>query len=94
MTLSELSDIGEIVGGVAVVASLVYLALQIRQNTRAVRGSTLHFNVDLWAQYERLLSGRELVLQLHHWGADGASAYGRSEAKAVRQRRPALVPGG
>ena len=30
------------------VASLVYLAVQIRQNTRTVRGSTLHQNTDLW----------------------------------------------
>jgi hypothetical protein len=49
MTLSELADIGELIGGIAVVASLVYLAFQIRQNTRAVRGSTLHLNTDLWA---------------------------------------------
>jgi hypothetical protein len=49
VTLTELADLGEIVGGIAVVASLVYLALQIRQNTRAVRGSTLHMNTDLWA---------------------------------------------
>lgn len=48
MTLSELANIGELIGGIAVVASLVYLAVQIRQNTRTVRGSTLHQNTDLW----------------------------------------------
>jgi len=48
MTLSELANIGELLGGIAVVASLVYLAVQIRQNTRTVRGSTLHQNTDLW----------------------------------------------
>jgi hypothetical protein len=55
MTLSQLADIGEILGGVAVVASLVYLAIQIRQNTRTVRSSTLHQNTDLWnAMFLRL----------------------------------------
>ena len=49
MTLSDLADVGELLGGVAVVVSLVYLALQIRQNTRSVRGSTLHQNTDLWS---------------------------------------------
>ena len=49
MTLSQLADLGELLGGVAVVASLVYLAIQIRQNTRTVRGSTLHHNTDLWS---------------------------------------------
>lgn len=36
MTIQEWGAIGEIIGGVAVVASLVYLAMQIRQNTRQV----------------------------------------------------------
>jgi len=48
MTLSQLADIGQFLSGIAVVASLVYLAIQIRQNTRTVRGSTLHQNTDLW----------------------------------------------
>ncbi len=48
MTLSQLADVGELLGGIAVVASLVYLAVQIRQNTRTVRGSTLHHNTELW----------------------------------------------
>jgi hypothetical protein len=79
MTLGELADVGELVGGVAVVASLVYLAVQIRQNTRAVRGSTLHFNTDLWAAlfqhlsdpaaaqaYIAGMSGRSDIKPLHY----------------------------
>lgn len=34
MTLDDLGNIGEFVGAIAVVVSLIYLALQIRQNTR------------------------------------------------------------
>ncbi|KPK57582.1 MAG: hypothetical protein AMS21_11300 [Gemmatimonas sp. SG8_38_2] len=49
MDLSQLADLGELVGGVAVVLSLVYLAAQIRQNTRTVRASTLHQNTELWS---------------------------------------------
>jgi hypothetical protein len=37
VTLSDLGSIGEFVGGLLVVASLFYLASQIRQNTRAMR---------------------------------------------------------
>lgn len=70
MTLSELADIGELVGGVAVVASLVYLALQVRQNTRAVRGSTLHLNTDLWASLFLRLSD-ESVAQAYVSGMAG-----------------------
>jgi hypothetical protein len=35
--LDTLGNIGEFVGGIAVLATLVYLALQIRENTRALR---------------------------------------------------------
>jgi hypothetical protein len=79
LTLSELANLGEVVGGIAVVASLVYLALQIRQNTRAVRGSTLHFNVELWTNlflrladdeiaqaYVAGMSGRPDIKPLHY----------------------------
>ena len=37
MTLEALGNVGEFVGGVAVIASLIYLALQIRQNSKTVR---------------------------------------------------------
>jgi hypothetical protein len=61
MTLSEFADLGELLGGIAVVASLVYLALQVRQNTRAVRGSTLHLNTDLWASLFLQLCDQEVA---------------------------------
>jgi hypothetical protein len=49
MNLSQLGNIGELLGGIAVVASLIYLSVQIRQNTRTVRGSTHHHNTELWS---------------------------------------------
>ena len=49
MTLSELADLAEIVGGVAVVVSLIYLAVQVRQNTHSVRSATLQANTALWS---------------------------------------------
>lgn len=48
MTLSDLADLAEIVGSVAVVVSLVYLAVQVRQNTHSVRSATLQANTALW----------------------------------------------
>jgi hypothetical protein len=36
MTINELAAIGEIVGAIGVVASLIYLTVQIRQNTHAM----------------------------------------------------------
>jgi hypothetical protein len=40
MTLDQLGNIGEIIGGIGVVISLLYLAMQIRKNTEAERTST------------------------------------------------------
>jgi hypothetical protein len=40
MSLEELGNIGEFVGSIGVIASLVYLAMQIRQNTRSTRAQT------------------------------------------------------
>jgi hypothetical protein len=37
VNLESLGDIGELVGGLALIASLIYLAVQIRQNTASVR---------------------------------------------------------
>lgn len=48
MSLQQLADLGEFIGGVAVIASLIYLAIQIRQNTRSVKSSTLATNTSNW----------------------------------------------
>ncbi len=37
MDLTQLANLGEFIGGVAVVASLIYVGFQIRQNTDSVR---------------------------------------------------------
>ena len=46
MTLSDLGSLGEFVGSIAVVLSLIYLAFQIRQNTKSIRASTHHGMVE------------------------------------------------
>ena len=50
MSLEDLGNIGEFVAAVAVVASLIYLAAQIRQNTQSVRAST----------YQSMVQGQRL----------------------------------
>ncbi len=39
MTLDDLGNIGEFLGAIGVIATLAYLAVQIRQNTRMMRAS-------------------------------------------------------
>ena len=42
MTVQDLGSIGEFVAAIATLATLIYLALQIRQNTKTVRASAHH----------------------------------------------------
>jgi hypothetical protein len=51
MSLHELADIGQIIGGFAVVGSLIFVGLQIRQNTKSSRAATLQLNTDFWLNY-------------------------------------------
>ena len=39
MTIQDLGAIGELIASVGVVVSLIYLAVQVRQNTRGIRTS-------------------------------------------------------
>jgi len=41
MTLEQLGDLGDFLGGIGVVVTLAYLALQIRKNTQSVRSAAL-----------------------------------------------------
>ncbi len=41
MSIQELGSLGELVGAIGVILSLIYLATQIRQNTRAIRSSSI-----------------------------------------------------
>lgn len=41
MTIQDLGAIGELVGGAAVIATLIYLAVQRKQNTQTIENSRL-----------------------------------------------------
>ena len=49
MTLEQLANLGEFISGLAVIGSVIYLAIQIRQNTQSVKSSTLATNTSNWS---------------------------------------------
>src|SRR5665213_4361095 len=53
MTLTDLAAIGSFISGVAVVVTLVFLLLQTRQNTRAIRAAASQAHA---ANYQALLA--------------------------------------
>ena len=60
MTLVDLANVGQVVGALAVFASLVFVGLQVRQNTKAARATALQMNADYWLSYFALLADKQL----------------------------------
>lgn len=60
MTLVDLANIGQAVGALAVIASLIFVGLQVRQNTKATRATALQMNADYWLSYFSMLADRQL----------------------------------
>ncbi len=70
MTLVDLANIGQIVGSLAVIGSLIFVGLQIRQNTRATRATALQMNADYWLNYFTLLADKQFS-EVYSKGAVG-----------------------
>ena len=60
MTIADLANIAQIVGSIAVIASLIFVGLQIRQNTKVTRATALQMNADYWLNYFTLLADKQL----------------------------------
>jgi hypothetical protein len=56
MTIQDLGSIGEVVGAVATVATLIYLAVQIRANTNAMRSAAAQSVHEAFATWYRMLA--------------------------------------
>ena len=70
MTLVDLANIGQVVGAFAVVASLVFVGLQVRQNTKATRATALQMNADYWLACFSMLADRRFS-EIYSKGALG-----------------------
>jgi hypothetical protein len=82
MTIQDWGAIGELVGGVAVVVTLIYLALQIRQNTRAVRLSTSHAVAeDVRNMFALMAEQTELTEAIHKGSSDPGSINGAEKMR-------------
>src|SRR5262249_58975748 len=64
MSLNDLANIGQVVGAIAVVVSLIYVALQIRQNTNAVRSATAQTVHEHFAKWYHLVAADDELSQI------------------------------
>jgi len=70
MNLEAVGNIGEAVGAAAVVVSLVYLIIQIRQNTRSIRSATYQSIVESAAACNRTLSESKALARVMRLGSE------------------------
>ena len=49
MTLLEWGALGELIGGIGIIVSLIYVGLQVKQNTAALQVSTVHDTMEDFA---------------------------------------------
>jgi hypothetical protein len=64
VTLQDLGSIGELLGATATVATLIYLAVQIRANTRAVQSAAAQSVHEAFATWYRMLAADADLAQL------------------------------
>ena len=64
MTIQELGSIGELVGAIATVVTLVYLAIQIRSNTSAVRSAAAQSVHEAFSTWYRMLATDAILAQV------------------------------
>ena len=82
MNLNDLANIGQVIGAIAVVISLIYVALQIRQNTNAVRSATAQTVHEHFAKWYHLMAADA---ELSRIAANGLRDYSSlSEQERVR----------
>ena len=74
MTLSELGSLGEFVSSIAVVVSLIYVAIQIRQNSRETR---------LVSQQRALEASRDMIARMATTEATELFAKGATEPESL-----------
>ena len=63
MDLEALGNVGDFIGGIAVVITLVYLTFQIRHNTATVRASTIQASSAVFAEVMDLFTHNASMLE-------------------------------
>jgi hypothetical protein len=79
MTLEELAYISQIVGVVAVLASLIFVGLQIRQNTRALKATSHHAVTDSFNAINNLIVSDPKMARLWRLGMAGMEGFDEDE---------------
>ena len=74
MSISDLGSLGEFISSIAVLVTLIYVALQIRQNTYATRAVSHHAITDALNQLNLTIANNEKTAQLWLTGMNDRSS--------------------
>ena len=62
MSIQDLGSIGELIAAIATIATLIYLATQVRQNTRALKSATFqNISGEMGKNVEPILNNADLA---------------------------------
>ena len=91
MSIMELGALGELVGAIAVVATLIYLAVQIRQTTAIVSASTTADHHSMMVTIRMKLAENPELTELFHRGVDDPGNLAVNERNRFDQLLAALI---
>ena len=76
-----LGNLGDFIGGIAVVATLVYLALQIRQNTNSVKGAGAASYRDGLNSFSAVLAQDGALAEIYYRGLEDPESLNPTELR-------------
>lgn len=85
MTIEQLSYLAQIIASVAVVASLLFVALQIKQNTSALQRNEHNSTMAQWTVIRMAIAGNRDIAELMTAGLHGESALDAADQLRLEQ---------
>ena len=79
VTIEELGSLGEVIGAVATIATLAYLAVQIRQNGKLVAASIADSHRDAYNELSRVLGSNSQAARVYRAGVEDRSSLSPEE---------------
>ncbi len=79
MTLADLSDLSQALGAAAIFASLIFVGVQIRQNTKTQKASSHHAVTDSFNAINTLIISDQKVARLWRLGMAGLETLNEDE---------------
>jgi hypothetical protein len=76
LTLTDLANLGEFVGGIVVVVSLIYLAVQVQHNTASLRTENYARTLERISAMQSMLGGDPELTEVHARGIADATSIG------------------